>query len=174
MRDFLLGVLVISVIAAIGLGGFGIYSYFTLDDRVEKLSDRVDSQFVAIDNQIGELSEQLNGKLEELSQQVEELQERQVLFPYRISIPPQVELSNIEELETSISFKVWDDFSIPAITVYPYEFPAQATVVITDPYVEGGIEVRAITVIDSIGNILLNSEPIPVVGDTIIEIEPTP
>ena len=154
MRDFLLGVLVMSVLAAIGLGGFGVYSYVTLDNRV------------------GELSDRLNSKLEELTQQVEELQEHQLLVPYRVFIPPQIEVSNIEKLEASISFKVWNDFSIPAISVSP--FPAQATVEITDPYLEGGIEVRAVTVIDAGGNILVKNEPIPVAEATIIEIEPTP
>jgi|GEM_PF-5554455 len=166
MRDFLLGILVVSVVAAIGLGGFGVYSWISLDNRLEELGDRVDSQSVAVDN-----------RLEELTQQVEELQEHQALVRYSVFIPPQVEVSNIEKSEASISFVVRDDFSIPAITVSPgqvYEFPAGATVEITYPYLVGGVEFRDITVKDATGEILLTSEPISVAEATIIEIEPTP
>ena len=176
MRDFLLGILVISVLAAIGLGGFGVYSWISLDNQLEELSDQVGDQSGTFDDRLGELSGRLNSKFEELTQQVEELQERQLLVPYRVFIPPQVEVSNIEKLETSISFVVRDDFSIPAITVYPgqvYEFPAGATVEITYPYLVGGVEFRDITVKDATGEILLTSEPISVAEATIIEIEPT-
>ena len=177
MRDFLLGILVISVLAAIGLGGFGIYSHFSLDSQLEELSERVGNQSATFDDRLGELSDRLGSELEELTQQVEELQEHQALVRYSVFVPPEVKVSNIEKLETSISFVVRDDFSIPAITVYPgqvYEFPAGATVEITYPYLVGGVEFRDITVKDATGEILLTSEPISVAEATIIEIEPTP
>ena len=158
MRDFLLGVLVILVLAAMGLGGFGVYGYVSLDGRLAEVGNRLDSE------------------LAEFSQRLGELQEHHLLIPYRVFVPPQLKVSNIEKSEASITFKVWNAFSIPAISVSlgeTYEFPAQATVRITDPYSLGDVEVRAVTIIDAKGNIIVDSEPIPVSEASFISIDPT-
>ena len=184
MRDFLLGVLLVLILTALGLGAFGIYSHISLDSRLEELSEQVDNQSEVVDNQFAELSDQLDNEIgqltqqvEELAQQVEELQEHQVLIPYRVFVPPQLKIGNIEKLEQSVKFKVMDAFTMPAITVSPgqvYEFPAKATVEITDPYFVGEVEVRDVTVIDYEGNIIVDSKPVFVAEATIIEIEPMP
>ena len=184
MRDFLLGVLLVLILTALGLGGFGIYSHFTLDSRLEELSEHVDNQSELANNQLTELSDQLDSEMEqlaqqieELGQQVEELQEHQVLIPYRVFVPPQMKIGNIEKLEQSVKFKVMDAFSMPVLTVSPgqvYEFTAKATVEITDPYFVGEVEFRDVTVIDYEGNIIVDSKPISVAEATIIEIEPMP
>lgn len=177
MRDFLLGVLLVLILTALGLGAFGIYSHISLDSRLEELGEQVDNQSEVVDNQLTELSDQLGSEIEQLGQQIEELQEHQVLIPYRVFVPPQMKIGNIEKLEGSVKFKVTDDFSMPAIIVSPgqvYEFPAGATVEITDPYPVGEIEFRDVTVKDAEGNIIVDSKPISVAKATIIEIEPTP